>query len=181
MLVLIIITLFIILLCMPIKVQIIKNSSESNINLTFIKFFNIKIELENIINKYYKNNTNTSLTNILNTIKTMKIYKSFIKQLFSTISINKATLVYNSNNIYTSVIYWNSIYTLRNFINRNFLNINNEYYNVLYSENNKNKGKFEILFNIRVINFIFAYIISVKDIIKNKRKGSVVNVRTSNK
>ena len=178
---LIIITVLLIMLFMPIKVQIIRNDKKNDINLYFVKIFNIRFDLDEFFKKLYQDNSKPSLTVIINNIKNLKIYKKLLKELMGMIVMRKSTLCYTSSNIYVSVACWNSIYALRNFLSYHFLRLDNEYYNVSFKENAKTTIEFEFVFFIRSIYFILAYIISVKDIIKNKRKGSVINVGTSNK
>lgn len=177
----IIFTILILILFMPIKVQIIRNDEKNDINLYFVKLFNLRFDLDEFLKRFYSSNSKVDINTIIKTISNIKIYNKLLKEIMGMITIQKSTIIYNINNIFLSVISWNTIYAFRNFINNLFLGVNNEYYNVMYSEKKKNTIEFEFIFYIRVIYLIIAYIISVKQIIKNKRKGSAINVGTSNK
>ena len=177
----IILTILIIILFMPIKVQIIRNDNKNDINLYFIKIFNLRFDLDEFIKKLYQDNSKPSLNVIIKNIKTLKIYKKLLKELMGMIILKKNTIQLYTNNINIGFVYWNSIYTIRNFLSEHFLKLENEYYNVKYDEKEKNKIQFEFIFYFRTIYLIIAYIVSIKDIINKKKKGSVVNVGTSNK
>lgn len=166
---------------MPIKVQIIRNDKKNDINLYFVKLFNIRFDLDEFLKRFYSTNSKVNFDTIINSIINLKIYNKFLKELMKMIVIRKSTIIYYINNVFLSVISWNSIYAFRNFVKTNFINLENEYYNVVYDNNKKNSVEFEFIFYIRSIYFIIAYIISVKQIIKNKKKGSAINVGTSNK
>ena len=59
---------------MPVKVQIIRNDKKNDINLYFVKIFNIRFDLDEFLKKLYQDNSKPSLTVIINNIKNLKIY-----------------------------------------------------------------------------------------------------------
>lgn len=99
---LIIITVLLIILFMPVKVQIIRNDKKNDINLYFVKIFNIRFDLDEFLKKLYQDNSKPSLTVIINNIKNLKIYKKLLKELMGMIVMRKSTLCYTSSNIYIS-------------------------------------------------------------------------------
>lgn len=185
----IIILIILIILLTPIKVQIINNKHDNNkaiikyknnINLYLFSFLNIRIDIDEILEKFFKGKKLT-LKEIKTQYKKMTPYKEFFINVLNQIEISKISISCTSSNEYLYVLYWNIITVINSITKVNFLYIRDSSYNVTYDLNQKNKINYDIVLTFRVIYFILAYIISVKNIILNKRKGSVNNARTSDK
>lgn len=166
--------LIILMLLFPIKIRFVRDK-DITISILILGFIRIRVN----VNKIMKNSN--KVKNIKSYMNKIKCYYPLIKNISSMSVINKVTIVFRLNSIYLSFIAWNIVYTFRNIFLYNFLSVNNEFYDVLYKDDYDNMFCFEFCFKIRVIDVIIAYIISVKEIYENKRKGSVNNVRTSNK
>lgn len=164
----------IIILLIPIKVQVVRKDNKNDLNLYFVKVFNLKLDLDRLIKKVLRTNKNSSLDSVINNIEFIKRHNHFIKELITFINIKKITIIYTTNTLITSFLSWNSIYILRNYLITNVLNVENEYYNV--DIKNTNNVSFELIFYMRPIYIIIAYVISIK---KYFKKRGIKNVRTS--
>ena len=176
----IIIFIILIVLLMPIKIQIIKNMNNdkyvNDINIYFIKIFNIRIDFDRFLYKTLKIKKSNNLNNIITNINYIKNNKSLLTNFLSLITLNKITLIYKTNNLLLSFLSWNSIYIIRNLYS-NLLDIENEYYNVIYDEDIENRIVYDIQFKIRIIYFLLAYVLNIYEKFKKRRHK---NVRTSN-
>lgn len=178
-----IIIVFIII--MPIKIRVIRNESYNDIDVYFIKIFNMRLDLDGIIKKFFfDKNSSISLNSILYNIglfiKSSNIIKDTIKQM----KISKLTCISQVNlknekiEMLGIVTAWNSICYLRDFIYKYFKEINNEYYSV-QTNNKKINSSFEIILNFRLIYIILSVLKNFKDIkkiIKFIKKGKEKNV-----
>ena len=162
----IIISIILIILFTPIKIKISNQEKKNNIDLFIVKLFNLRIDIDESINKL-KNSTKT-FKDIKKQYNKYQLYKGLITNIFNQISITKLTIIINASSISSYVLLYNTIFYLRNIFNINFLNLDNEYYNVSLDESKKTSYNYEIIFYIRGIYFILAYIISVKGIILKK-------------
>lgn len=178
-----IIIVFIII--MPIKIRVIRNNSYNDIDVYFIKIFNMRLDLDEIIKRmFFDKNSSISLNSILYNIglfiKSSNIIKDTVKQM----KISKMTCIFQVNlknekiEMLGIVTAWNSICYLRDFIYKYFKEINNEYYSV-QTNNEKINSSFEIILNFRLIYIIFSVLKNFKDIkkiIKFIKKGKEKNV-----
>lgn len=178
-----IIIVFIII--MPIKIRVIRNDSYNDIDVYFIKIFNMRLDLDEIIKRmFFDKNSSISLNSILYNIglfiKSSNIIKDTVKQM----KISKLTCIFQVNlknekiEMLGIVTAWNSICYLRDFIYKYFKEINNEYYSV-QTNNEKINSSFEIILNFRLIYIIFSVLKNFKDIkkiIKFIKKGKEKNV-----
>lgn len=170
---------------MPIKIRIIRNDSFNDIDIYFVKIFNIRLDFDEFVKKAFsdKNNSvtlNSVLYNLGLVVKSSNIIKGTIKQ----IRISKLTWIFQVNleneklEMYGTIASWNSICILRNYIYKYFKSVNNEYYSVQTSDEKLNTS-FEMILNFRLIYLLFSVLINLKDIKRIKtfiKKGNEKNV-----
>lgn len=162
-----------------IKTNTNKVKYKNNIDLYLFNIFSIRIDIDNFLEKHFKNK-NFNFKEIRYQFEKIKPYKKFIFNVFNLIEIKKISIKFFCSNEYLYVFYWNLITFISNFTNENFLKIKYSDFNVTYDKE-INEINYEIILSFRVIYFILAYIINIKNIILNKRKGSANNDRSSNK
>ena len=182
----IILILILLILIMPIKIKISKTSKHIDVDVYFVKIFNVKLDFDKLMKKLLTTKYNPDIVTINGILYNMgMIIKSYgiIKEICSMIVISKMTWIYKINfekeelEVYATFIGWNTISYFRSFLISSFKNIKNEYYSIQTTKEVVGLS-FEMVMNFRLIYLFFALFKKIKDIpkiIKFHKKGSEKN------
>lgn len=164
--------IILIIIFMPIKVRIIRNDYKNDVDLFFVKLFNVRLDLDKLIRYFLTtklDRTRVTLGSILYNINMYKKSKNIINSFNKWIDIKKITIILKTNeslndfDIYTNVLFYTGISKLQDYLKSNFKSIENQYY-VVNNESENNELEFEMILNIRIAFFIYAIIRNIKDI-----------------
>lgn len=179
--------LIFILLIMPIRIRIIRNDKHNDIDIYFVKIFNIRFDLDATIKKFFSDkNSNDAITldKILYNIGLIIKSSNIIKDTISLITVSKLTWIMQTKSknkeieVFAIVASWNGILYLRKLIYKNFKEVKNEYYSV-QNQGAKIDALFDAVLDFRIIYFLFAVFKNYKDIKKIRifvKKGSEKDV-----
>lgn len=171
------------LLFMPIRIRIIRNDKFNDIDIYFIKVFNVRLDFDKFIKKMFVDSDSSNKVTINKVLYNLGILiksSNMIKSTISRVVISKLTWIVeveNKNeeaNVFLTVASFNIIVYLRNLIYKYFKEVKNEYYSV-QTESSKIDASFEVIFDFRIIYFILSVFKNFKDIKKIKnfiKKGS---------
>lgn len=177
-------------LVMPIKVRIIRNNNQNDIDVYLLWLLSKHIDIDDAIRYILATKEDrTKITRksaLYNLGLFFKSYNIFI-DLFKRIRIIKSTIIWNSSvpvhefTVFSNIFAWNLISTIRNFLTTNFKSIKNEYYSVnTLNLQSSYEVDFELIFVLRPIHLLLAIIKNYKDISKIKKYKEEQNVRASN-
>lgn len=179
--------LIFILLIMPIRIRIVRNDKHNDIDIYFVKIFNIRFDLDAAIKKFFSDkNSNDAITldKILYNIGLIIKSSNIIKDTISLMTVSKLTWIMKTKSknketeVFAIVASWNGILYLRKLIYKNFKEVKNEYYSV-QNQGAKIDALFDAVLDFRIIYFLFAVFKNYKDIKKIRifvKKGSEKDV-----
>ena len=181
----IVLLLFLIVLLMPIKIRIIRNDKHNDVDIFFVKVFNKRLDLDELYYKLLSDKKENKIT-INSILYNLGIFiKSYpiIKKTCKMIEISKLTIVSKTklkkeeNQVYSSIVFWNTISYSRSFLMKNFKKIGNEYYSMQVAKDDRDVS-FEIKLNFRLVYLlisVFSSFNEIPKIIKFHKKGSEKN------
>ena len=178
------------LLLFPLKIRVIRNDNQNDIDLYIVKKWNLQVDIDEAISRLYEKNDYhpSTFTTIYNLAK---VYKSrnFIKSVLSVSKIKKITIIFKNNikdesaKIYFSLFSWVIIGKIRDYILNNFNKVKDEYYMVDDFATSRTMVNLEIIFEVRLIYFILSILKNIKELpklIKLFKKRRLKNEWTSN-
>lgn len=161
------------LLLFPLKIRVIRNDNQNDIDLYIVKKWNLQVDIDEAISRLYEKNDYhpSTFTTIYNLAK---VYKSrnFIKSVLSVSKIKKITIIFKNNikdesaKIYFSLFSWVMIGKIRDYILNNFNKVKDEYYMVDDFATSRTMVNLEIIFEVRLIYFILSILKNIKELPK---------------
>lgn len=181
------IILFIILFS-KLKIKIYKRGSgKLELDIYFLFFAHINLNLTRIFDKYLKtHSTKENINTILSNIRLFINNNKIIEKILNKVAVKKIYLItgYNTNNPlfypYLTVFNWSIVSSVKNFVDRYFKKVDNEYYQVMMNDESKKGINIDALFSVRVISILIVILIRFKEfikLIKYIRKGKEENGR----
>lgn len=181
------IILFIILFS-KLKIKIYKRGSgKLELDIYFLFFAHINLNLTRIFDKYLKtHSTKENINTILSNIRLFINNNKIIEKILNKVTVKKVYFItgYNTSNPlfypYLTVLNWSIVSSVKNFVDRYFKKVDNEYYQVMMNDESKKGINIDALFSVRVISILIVILIRFKEfikLIKYIRKGKEENGR----
>lgn len=181
------IILFIILFS-KLKIKIYKRGSgKLELDIYFLFFAHINLNLTRIFDKYLKtHSTKENINTILSNIRLFINNNKIIEKILNKVTVKKIYFItgYNTSNPlfypYLTVLNWSIVSSVKNFVDRYFKKVDNEYYQVMMNDESKKGINIDALFSVRVISILIVILIRLKEfikLIKYIRKGKEENGR----
>ena len=181
------IILFIILFS-KLKIKIYKRGSgKLELDIYFLFFAHINLNLTRIFDKYLKtHSTKENINTILSNIRLFINNNKIIEKILNKVTVKKVYFItgYNTSNPlfypYLTVFNWSIVSSVKNFVDRYFKKVDNEYYQVMMNDESKKGINIDALFSVRVISILIVILIRFKEfikLIKYIRKGKEENGR----
>lgn len=181
------IILFIILFS-KLKIKIYKRGSgKLELDIYFLFFAHINLNLTRIFDKYLKtHSTKENINTILSNIRLFINNNKIIEKILNKVTVKKIYLItgYNTSNPlfypYLTVLNWSIVSSVKNFVDRYFKKVDNEYYQVMMNDESKKGINIDALFSVRIISILIVILIRFKEfikLIKYIRKGKEENGR----
>lgn len=178
--IIILITIILILLIFNIKIRVYKRNNEKyNIDLILTFLFKIRINVDELFNKYLNNKTQQDiLKDIIKTIQKINQNKLLISRILNKITINKIILILNIvpldpiNYSYTTFINFQILNYIKRKIHELFKKVKKEDYIVtLINNENKEPITFDILFSFQLITLLNIIIRNLKLLLKLRKEN----------
>lgn len=177
--------LIVIVLVMPIKIRVIRNDKHNDVDIFFVKLFNKRLDLDELYYKLLSDKRDNKITinSILYNLGLFIKSYSIIRNTCKMVEISKLTIVSKTkskkeeNQVYSSIVFWNTISYTRSFLMKNFKKVSNEYYSMQIAGDDRELS-FELRLNFRLIYLLISVFTNYKDIpkiIKFHKKGSENN------
>lgn len=167
-LLIIFLVILLILVFMPLRFSFILDDKGLNVELYLFGLFNIKIDIDNLVNKYLRNeNKQISFKKILIYIRSLKYVKSTYKYLMKKTMVEEIKFEVFDNYENPSRFIFNSLLwsNIKYFLESNFKSIKDKDYIVYFNDNNS--IKINLVLRTYLFLIIYTFFKDIKEIFKS--------------